>query len=68
MPGSASIEILRKKKTPFSCVFDLMRNALNSSVVWVLATEGDRLFQCGIVRQSGGGGGLQATLYVWSTM
>ena len=24
---------------------------------WVLATEGDRLFQCGIVRGGGGGGG-----------
>ena len=27
-----------------------MRSALNSSVVWILATEGDILFQCGIVR------------------
>ena len=25
-----------------------MRSALHSSEVWVLATEGDRLFQCGI--------------------
>ena len=24
---------------------------------WLLATEGDRLFQCGIVRGGGGGGG-----------
>ena len=26
-----------------------MSSAQNSSVVWVPATEGDRLFQCGIV-------------------
>ena len=24
---------------------------------WILATEGDRLFQCGIARGGGGGGG-----------
>ena len=27
-------------------------------MVWVLATEGDRLFQCGIVRGGGGGWGV----------
>ena len=27
-----------------------MRNALNSSLVWELTTEGERLFHCGIVR------------------
>ena len=28
-------------------------NALNSFVDWVLTTEGDRLFQCGIVWEKG---------------
>ena len=32
-----------------------MRSDLNSSLDSVLAIEGDRLFQCGIVRGGGGG-------------
>ena len=39
-----------KKHKNFWLNFCLIRSALNSSVDWVLATEGDRLFQCGIVR------------------
>ena len=34
-----------------------MRRALNSSVVWVLATEGERLFRCGIVWGKGNSSG-----------
>ena len=60
-PGSANLEILikkkkkkkkktHKKKTNFWLNFCLNRSALNSSVDWAFATEGGRLFQCGIVR------------------
>ena len=44
-------------------MFVKIRSALNSSVDWVLATEGDRLFQCGIVR--GEKEFLRGSLYVW---
>ena len=37
------------KKNFKLCFFLLNGGALNSFVVWLLATEGDRLFQCGIV-------------------
>ena len=43
-----------KKKQLLSDFFKI-RSALKSSVDWVLATEGDRQFQCGIVRGGGGG-------------
>ena len=39
-----------------------MRNALNSSVVWELTTEGERLYHCGIV--GGRGGVFRASLFV----
>ena len=40
-----------------------MRSALNSSVVWELTTDGERLFHCGIVR--GKKEFFRASLYVW---
>ena len=40
-----------------------MRSALNSSAVWELTTEGERLFHCGIVR--GEKEFFRASLYVW---
>ena len=43
-----------------------MRSALNSSADSVLAIEGDRLFQCGIVRGGGGGGILQGIIHCMS--
>ena len=66
-PGSANLEILIKIKiqkqhnkqnntkntTTFGWIFVLIRSALNSSVDWIFATEGGRLFQCGIVRGGG---------------
>ena len=52
-PGSVSFEILITKI--FGRIFVKIRSALNSSVDSVLATEGDRLFQCGIVQVGRGG-------------
>ena len=40
-----------------------MRSALNSSAVWELTAEGERLFHCGIVR--GKKEFFRASLYVW---
>ena len=40
-----------------------MRSALNSSAVWELTAEGERLFHCGIVR--GKKEFFMASLYVW---
>ena len=40
-----------------------MRSALNSSVAGVLATEGDRLFQCGIFFFFGGGHHCMSGIY-----
>ena len=40
-----------------------MRSALNSSAVWELTTEGERLFHCGTVR--GKKEFFRASLYVW---
>ena len=40
-----------------------MGSALNSSAVWELTTEGERLFHCGIVREEKKF--FRASLYVW---
>ena len=40
-----------------------MRSALNSSAVWELTAEGERLFHCDIVR--GKKEFFRASLYVW---
>ena len=40
----------QKKHKNFWLNFCLIRSALNSSVDWVFATEGGRLFECGIVQ------------------
>ena len=65
MPGSANFEMfMEKNKQKLLAVFLTNEECpLNSSVVWVLITEGERLFHCGIVRWEKKL--FRASLYVW---